>query len=292
MSKTLRVAVTGGNGRIGRQVVRKLLGDGHQVTILDRFASDENGAARFVYADVRRREIIQPVFERSDAVIHLGEIPSVDMPFPPEEIFATNTAAGSTVFQTAADLKIPRLLYVSSAQVYGCYARPAVPPLRLPLDETHPTQPQNAYAAGKVANELYARLLAEHRGLSVAIFRLPYVMVRDISSRWVNYLRREEKDLDGLGSFVHVSDVAELFALAVKTPRPGCEIYNAAADDVMCLSPIRTRLMKQFPDGPTLPEDWPDHKSPALSDKAREHFGWRPRLLFQELLKQSEYSIP
>ena len=100
---SLRVVVTGGSGRIGSVLVRRLIEQGHAVTNVDRRPPDGAPAqAKFVFADLRQREILQPIFEQCDVVCHLGEIPNASGPLPPEQIFAHNTAVGSTVLQTAA----------------------------------------------------------------------------------------------------------------------------------------------------------------------------------------------
>src|SRR3954465_7082704 len=147
----MRVAVTGGSGRIGTFLVRELISRGHQVFHIDqRYPSDMSSGATFVFAHLGRREQVQPVLERVDAVCHLGEIPNVHAGVSPEEVFAENTRAGAVVMQTAADLKLSRVIYTSSCQVYGLWDRAVARPVALPFDETHPVAPHNAYAMGKV----------------------------------------------------------------------------------------------------------------------------------------------
>src|SRR4051812_27967356 len=110
----MRIAVTGGSGRIGAYVVRELLSRGHEVINLDRRAAkDPANGARFVVIDLARRELVQPIFEQVEAVCHLGEIPSVNAGVSPEEVYAQNTRAGAVVLQTAADLKLKRVIYTS-----------------------------------------------------------------------------------------------------------------------------------------------------------------------------------
>src|SRR6185436_4961681 len=104
-----------------------------------------------------------------------AEIPNVGGSISPEDVFSHNTQAGSVVLQTAADLKLKRMIYTSTAQVYGCWGYGLVPPVRLPFDETHPLRPQNAYSLGKAAKEWYAQMVSKQSGLSIAIFRFPWV---------------------------------------------------------------------------------------------------------------------
>ena len=71
-------------------------------------------------------------------------------------------------------------------------------PLALPVDESHPRNPRNGYGLAKCANEDYARMCSEVRGLSVAVFRLPWVMTHDPSEEWFAWADRKQKLEDDL----------------------------------------------------------------------------------------------
>ena len=268
----LRIAVTGGSGRIGHQVVKQLLERGHHVLNLDRKPARET-LCKYVYIDLRHREQVQPVFEQVDAVCHLGEIPSMGT-FSAEDTFAHNCQVGSVVMQTAADLKLKRLIYTSTCQTYGCWSDPNVPPLRLPFDETHPLQPTNAYALSKASLENYAQMVSRHDGLSIAIFRFPGVFAPQCDDDW-SWLKKRTGRTDGMETYLHPDDAARAYVLAIENPRPGCEAYHFTADEVISGVPLRGRLLEHHPDFPVLPKDWPAYKSPALTDKAFKHFGWK-----------------
>jgi nucleoside-diphosphate-sugar epimerase len=270
----MRVAVTGGSGRIGTFVVRELLNRGHEVVNIDRRQPREP-AGRFVFAQLDERAQVQPVLEQVDAVCHLGEIPSVHG-HSPEQVFAHNTRVGAVVMQTAADLKLRRVIYTSSCQVYGLWAEPVGRPMRLPFDETHRLAPHNAYALSKVANEMYAQLLAEHAGLSVAAFRFPWVGIEAYQESQAEAMRAMPQRTDGFATYIHAIDAARGYALALEHPRPGFEAYHFSAGEILSLLPLAARLAAHHPDYPPLPADWPAFKSPVLTNKLRDHFGWEP----------------
>lgn len=286
----MRIAVTGGSGKIGSVLCRELVSRGHEVINLDRKAPAEP-VGRFVFARLGQREIVQPVLEQVDAVAHLGEIPNVHAGRSPEEVYSHNTRAGSVVMQTAADLKLKRVIYTSSAQVYGMWGGTSARPKHLPFDETHPIAPHNAYAVGKAANESYARLLAEQQGLSVAVFRLPWVHMADTLEPMAGTLKAKPTWTDGFATYVQVRDIARAYALALERPRPGFEVYHFSAAEIMSLHPLRQRLAEHHPDYPPLPSDWPAFRSPVLTAKAREHFGWEPQWNFLDLYR-SQYGEP
>lgn len=275
---SLRIAVTGGSGRVGQTVVSELLARGHQVLNLDRRAVPDS-RARFVYLDLRERYQVQPVLEQVEAVVHLGESPGTYRGLSPEELYAHNSTIGAVVIQTAADLRLKRMIYASSCQVYGCWGESnnLVPPLRLPVDESHPVQPQNAYALAKVGNEQYAQLTARDSGLSIAIFRLPAVILGEQLDRtWHWMTGKTQYGREGFGTYVGAQDAARAISLALENSRPGCEVYNLSADEVMYLKPLAEVHTGPF----APPPGWPAFKSLLVSEKAKQHFSWQPTWSF------------
>ncbi len=283
----MKIAVTGGAGRIGSAVSERLLGKGHQVLVLDKKAPRFTGA-KHVYLDLRDRQILQPVLEGCDAVIHLGELPNAGAGESPLDVFTRNTATGSMVMQTCADLRIPRLIYSSTCQVYGLWGNRREPNRSLrfekvPMDETQSLQPQNEYGLSKVANEGFAKLLADRGDLSVAVFRLPWTAQGRHLQYWIEWYRnspnvKPDDHYDGFWTFVHVEDVATAFELALEKPRPGFEAYHLFANDIAGTQPLRERLpVVGFDQMLQLPADWPDLAAPVTCAKALDHFGWKPQ---------------
>jgi nucleoside-diphosphate-sugar epimerase len=283
MDAVLKIAVTGGSGRIGSALIEHLVERGHKPINLDVRQAEEP-AAPFVYCEAGRRELLQPALVGMDAVIHLGEIPGEWPSIAPNEIFSRNIAAGSCVFQTAADLRIPRVIYASTCQIYGVTGMPPAAPRTLPIDETHPIQPTNAYSLSKAANETYARYVVQraHGRISITAFRLPFVYFPWFEKRMLNELEKDQP-IHELGLYVGWPDVMRAFELALQQPPKGFEAYNLSAADVMSLQPIRQRLAKDHPTYPLLPPDWPATASPLLTHKAREHFGWQPTFSAMEI---------
>jgi nucleoside-diphosphate-sugar epimerase len=283
----MKVAVTGGSGKIGSELCKQLVAKGHQVINLDRRTPHE-AAGRWVYADLCQRAQVQPILEQCEMLCHLGEIPTNYLGFGQEHVYAHNTAAGSCVLQTAADLKLQRIIYTSSCQVYGCFGRPVIAPERLPIDETHPLRPQQGYATSKVANEFYARMVSERTGASIAILRFPFVwpISKDNLDETLKRFERYGLPSTDLASYVSTTDAAHAYILALENPRPGCEAYHFSAAEILSHLPLKEWMRQHFPTAPTLPADWPAFKSPLSTDKARAHFGWEPQCNITELCRQ------
>lgn len=280
--KKLRIAVTGGSGRIGTALVRHLSECGHEVTNIDRHEPQSN-AGSFVQADLRNRTAIEPIFRACNAVCHLGEHPGVGR-LKPEEAFSHNTAAGSTVMQTAADAGVRRIVYTSSCQVYGAWGHPTFPLERLPIDETYPLRTTNAYAASKAANELFARMLAlASPALSIAIFRFPAVMYCESGARKRASLVElaKTRGTDGYCSYLAMPDAADAYARALEAEFSGCEAFHFGAPDIFGAMPITAWLQRHAPEWPAPPPDYPPFQGPLDCRKAHRLLGWRAEPVFE-----------
>ncbi|MDB5324793.1 MAG: NAD-dependent epimerase/dehydratase [Phycisphaerales bacterium] len=277
----MRISVTGGSGKIGANVVRTLRAAGHDVTSIDSRPA-ENSSPKDLVTDLRDRDAVRAAIDGCEAVVHLGEMANI---FGGDwhRVYAHNTHVGSLVMELAAECRVAKLIYTSSCQVYGCWGGEngiLYAPLRLPLDETHPLNPANSYALSKVANEHYARLVAERTGMRVAAFRLPYVMTEAQHEKQVEWrLARREPVIigqDGLGTTLHVDDAASAYAAAITAEWTGFEPFHFTAPDVFCDRPVRDVLQERYPHLP-LPADWPANKSPVVTDKAQRMLGWTAR---------------
>jgi len=272
-----RVAVTGASGNVGGAVARELIARGLSVMNLDRRPSADTNLPS-VLIDLRDREAVHRALSQVDAVCHLGEIPNL-CGLPPAEVFAHNTAVGAAVFQAAADLKLRRVVYASSIQYYGFCGTGSAVPRFLPLDESHPPQPQQAYALSKVANESYAQMVAERQGLSIAALRLPWMSSwRLDGSEDLTFLDHPTETAYELGSYLHVRDGATAFAAALLSPRPGFDAYNVVAPNALTNRPLADVLRVAHPTYPPLPADWPALRCPYVDAKFRAHFGWTPQV--------------
>jgi nucleoside-diphosphate-sugar epimerase len=276
----MKIVVTGGSGRIGQAVVQAMGVAGHDVLSLDRIPPEDPSVPHRVI-DLRDADAVQAAFDGAATVCHLGEIPNI-IRGDRAGCYATNTAIGATVMESAANAGVSKLIYTSTCQVYGCWGSEngsLADPVYLPLDENHPLQPRNAYALSKVANETYARLLAERTGMSVAAFRFPGVMTAEMWEDRVSHARprasNKPRRPDGFGTYLHVDDASAAYMRAVEASWAGFEAFHFVADTVRSSQPIRAALLERYPKTP-LPEDWPDFAAPVSTDKARRILGWRP----------------
>jgi UDP-glucose 4-epimerase len=170
----IRVLITGGAGFIGNHLTRKLLLDpAVTVRILDNLHRGRNTFAgvprvEFLEGDIRDRQAVRAAADGIDVVYHLAAQSNVlgavkDI----EYSFTTNVVGTFEVLSAARECGVRSVIFTSSREVYGEVAS-------LPVSESAPLNPKNAYGASKAAGELYCRLFAES-GMNVVVLRLANV---------------------------------------------------------------------------------------------------------------------
>jgi len=121
----MRVLVTGGAGFIGSHLCRRLLAEGHTVSVVD---NESNGRREnlpadvwFAKADVIRPDEVEPAFARGlDAVCHIaGQVSIIRSFSDPVADLRTNVEGTVNVLKLCLKHKVPRLIYPSSMTLYG-----------------------------------------------------------------------------------------------------------------------------------------------------------------------------
>ncbi|HAG58243.1 MAG TPA: UDP-glucose 4-epimerase, partial [Arthrobacter bacterium] len=118
----MKIAVTGGSGKLGRHVVRRLTEEGHQVMNLDRTGERSPGLA---IVDLRNYgQVLDVLFSLDsrhsgfDAVVHLGAVPAPGL-MPDAATFENNMLSTYNVFQACRRAGIKKVVYASSETVLG-----------------------------------------------------------------------------------------------------------------------------------------------------------------------------
>lgn len=237
----MHFVITGGAGFIGSHLTEQLLIEGHSITIVDNLSTGslknlpEHPRLKLLLKNVldcQPEDFPQPI----DGIAHLAATPSVTQSWDePLASHHNNLSAMVTVLLLCQALNIPRLVFASSAAVYGNNAQ-------LPIFEEQQTCPISPYGLQKLVSEQYANLFAQQLGLSFIALRLfnvfgprqdpksPYSGVISI------FTKAMQKGLpitiygDGMQTrdFIYVKDIAVAFTKALTTsiPSGSCLICN------------------------------------------------------------------
>jgi len=147
----VRVLVTGGAGYIGSITVRLLLERGHQCVVLDTLEKGWREAvdprADLVVGSVGDAEAVGQALRDCDGVVHLaGYIEVAESQADPERYFRNNSRAPLTLLEGMMRADVKALVFSSTAAVYG-------EPDAIPIMESAPTRPVNAYGESKLRFE-------------------------------------------------------------------------------------------------------------------------------------------
>lgn len=178
--KGSKIVVVGGAGLIGSHTIDHLLKeDVKEIVVYDNFVRGRtenlNAALRDprvrvfdVGGDIMQTDILEAAFDGADGVFHLAALWLLQCHEFPRSAFDTNVRGTFNVMEACVKKGVNRLVYSSSASVYG-------DAVREPMDEDHPFNNQNFYGATKIAGE--AMLRAFHQRYKLDFVGLRYMNV-------------------------------------------------------------------------------------------------------------------
>jgi UDP-glucose 4-epimerase len=301
----MKLLVTGGAGYIGSVVVRQLLAAGHDVAVLDNLSRGHRAA---VPADCELHEVdlldadatTRALADGYDGVLHFAAITLVaESVEHPERYWYNNLLGTRHLLDALREHGVGRLVFSSTAAVYG-------QPERVPIEETAPTAPVNAYGASKLAVDMMLETECRAHGLGATSLRyfnvagtsgdagehhepethvIPLLLQAAAGRRGhFSVFGTDYPTPDGtaIRDYVHVEDLAEAHLLALDAIAAGRhEIYNlgnGAGFSVRQVLEAGERVVgRDIParDEPRRPGDPPELV--AASAKIRRELGWEAR---------------
>ena len=310
----MRVLVTGGAGYVGSVSVERLLEAGHEVVVLDDLSTGHResvpGVASLDVGSYGDAATIARLFERAqvDAILHCAARSLVgESVREPSRYYRDNVGGGIVLLEAARQAGVGRLVFSSTAAVYG---EPAV----TPIPEDAPLAPINPYGETKRTFEGALRFYGEAYGLRSVSLR--YFNVAGASERngelhdpethlIPNILRAAETGepitlfgddyptADGtcIRDYIHVADLADAHLTALEATAPDdprtdaalvCNLGIGAGFSVREVVDAAAAVVgRAIPEtmGPRRPGDPP--VLVAAVNRAREVLGWtahRPTL--------------
>lgn len=303
----MSILVTGGCGFIGSHLVEELLRRGREVTVLGNNCQLENlqavqGRYKSIRGDIRDKEVINRAIDQDvEGILHLAALINVDQSIHSPELFLdTNVIATVHIMDTARKRNIPKLLYMSTCEVYG-----NIPEGR--ADEEHPTNPRSPYAASKFAAERYLLAYASTydrpnivvvRGFNQFGPRQNAGQNGAVIPKFITRLLGNGKlQLHGDGSqtrdYVYVKDTVRGLADAFEHETPNGEVINLATGIETSIKELAVAVCKLAGKDPgdyiEFVKDRPGQLVRSCGDysKAKRLLGWAPSLPFEQRLTET-----
>jgi nucleoside-diphosphate-sugar epimerase len=287
------VAVTGGEGFIGSEIVDVLNERGYRTASLDlgRGGSDADEFREVDLTDAGQTYGALAVTD-ADAVVHMGTIIH-PVSHPEHVVFESNAMTGYHVLEAAQNLDVEAACLASSVHAHGWGYQAAEPDIEyVPIDEEHPVTPRDPYALGKHVTEELCDGFARRDGAPARLgtFRFPGVMTTDqLRRKFVEHDRSLEglreyydrSDNPGL-TYVHVRDAARLVADVVEADYEGHERFWTVASDTTAEVATEEFLAEFYPEI-EVRGDLSGHDALISNAKAKQLLGWEDERSWRDL---------
>ncbi len=293
----MRILFTGGSGKAGRHAIEHLLSHGHRITNVDlvplghpevtdlqvdltdlgQVVSALKGPAGFDELDL-------PAVPAYDAIVHFAAIPAI-LQKPDATTYATNVLSTYNVFEAAMAVGTPKVVFASSETTYGvCFAQGERRPLYVPVDEEHPTVPEDSYAMSKVANEVTARSFQARSGIDVYGLRINNVIEpHEYAEDFPAYLEDASLRRRNVFAYIDARDLGHMVQRCLVTDGLGYEVFNVANPD-MSVALTTDEVIARFYDDVEVRGELEPHQTLYSIEKARRMVGFDPQHSWREVL--------
>ena len=288
----MNILITGGCGFIGSHLVEHYQGVADEIRVLDNLRSgyrhNLNGLrCTFIEGSVTDRALVEQAVQGIDLVFHLAAMVSVpESMAKPAECVEINVKGLLNVLEAAANAGVKKLVFASSAAVYG--DNPAVPKVESMLPE-----PRSPYAITKLDGEYYLDLYQREGRLHTAAIRFFNVFGprQDPKGAYAaavpifieKALRGENLTIHGDGGqtrdFIYVKDIVGALAFAAESPGV-TGVFNAGYGGEVTINQLARELIEkagsgsQIIHGPVRPGDVRHSRASAAKLRAA---GWVPQ---------------
>ncbi|MHB1063451.1 MAG: NAD-dependent epimerase/dehydratase family protein [Georgenia sp.] len=274
----MRIAVTGGSGKLGKAVVATLRAQGHTVVNLDAVGERGPGFVRIELTDygqvVDALAGVDDQHDGVDAVVHLAAIPAAGM-HSDTATFRNNILATHNVFQACRRLGIKNVVHASSETVLGLPFE--TPPPYVPVDEEYPARPESSYSLVKHLEEtMAAEFVRWDPSLKIISLRFSNVMDPEDYAAFPSFDDDAALRRWNLWGYIDARDGAQAVLRALELDVTGHDVFIIASPDTVMTRPDAELVAEQFP-GVPVRGDLGTNDTLLSIDKARRVLGYAPR---------------
>ena len=300
----VKVAVTGGAGFIGANLVRAL-SDLYKVVVIDDLSTGkyenivdviDNDKVTFIQASILDLKVLTEVFHGIDFVFHQAALPSVSRSIEdPILVNEVNVRGTLTVLKASKDSNVKKVIFASSSSVYGNS-------LVLPKVESMIPNPQSPYAVTKIVGEYYCQVFNN-------IFKLPTVCLRYFNvygprqnpfsqysaaiPRFITQMMQDKPpviygDGEQTRDFTFVKDVVRANLLAAQTDVTG--VFNIGSGSTISINRLAHMIAKTLGKDITPiyePIREGDVKDSLASLEKANTFGYKPQYSMEQGLQET-----
>lgn len=287
----MRILITGGAGCLGSNLIEHWLPCGHQILVLDNFATGKREVVppmdglSVVEGSVADAPFVQNSFEqfKPEVVVHAAA--SYKDPNDWVEDTRTNVQGSALVAKACGLNGVKRLVNFQTAL---CYGRPS----RLPIPADHPTAPFASYGISKTAGEQFMMLsgvpttslrIANVTGPRLAIGPIPTFYKR-LKAGQKCFCSQTTRD------FLDMQDFLALMDLVI-APSAKSGIFNASTGEAHSIREIFDLVLvhlgmpaQDVPMMPVASDDVPDVSLDASATTGA--FGWRAKVSFSQTIRR------
>ncbi|QQA44384.1 NAD-dependent epimerase/dehydratase family protein [Pelagovum pacificum] len=294
----MRIFFTGGSGKAGRHVVPYLIEQGHKVVNADLVPLDHPGVQNLKVDLTDAGQVYSAIngwggFEelesgngvpKYDAIVHFAAIPAIL--FRSEgETYRNNVMSTYNIMEAAANAGIKKVIFASSETTYGiCFRDGEIKPQYVPVDEEHPTVPQDSYAMSKVVNEVTGRSFHERTGDDVYGLRINNVIEpHEYAQNFPEFLNNPGKRRRNIFAYIDARDLGHMVECCLKTDGLGYEVFNVANPD-MSTAAKTDDIIREFYKGVEVRREMGADETFYAIAKAQRLLGFSPKHSWREVL--------
>jgi len=218
----MKILVSGGRGFIGKHLLDELKRSGLDAEAVQSRIENKSDVEKEVQA------------KKPDVIIHLAARIPKGPKIDPTDFYNCNIAGTFNLLNAGRQSGLKKFIYASSMAVYGL-------PQRVPLDESHPTNPFNQYGLSKLIGELCCQMFKGE--FKILVLRLSSVYGVGVTEPKATRIFAEQvlqaKDLtvygkgESLNDYVYVQDVLQGFKAAIAFDKNDYDVFNIGAGQGM-----------------------------------------------------------
>ena len=272
----MRIAITGGNGRVGRGIVEMARTQGHEVVSIDQTPSPNIDGPHFsfIQANLTDYEEFVQAIRGCDALIHMAAIAAPGHQ-PDHRVHNNNVVTSYNALRAAVEVGIKRVCQASSVNATGlAYSRwPCFD--YFPLDEKHPTYNEDPYSLSKWICEEQANSFARrYEDMIISSLRFHGVMPQRPSVTQVQAHVQSGMVVKNLWAYTRSEAASRASLLSLTADFTGHEVFYIVAPETITDIPSLELKQEFFPDV-SVRGDLSGHKSFFDSRKAERMLGWK-----------------